>query len=88
VLVVLHPDGYVEVFGSEAVRPVVVNRLDSTADPNLVDRYVEAQIPRSHKGLFFPGNVRATGFLERRTAEAEFRRLAMMETVRRIQETR
>ena len=85
VLVVLHSDGYVEVFGSDAVRPVVVNRLDSCADPLLIDEYLETQIPRSHRPIHLPRCLRGTGSLEQLTAAGEIDRLSRLQTLERIE---
>ena len=84
VLVVLHPDNYVEVFGPDHVQVVVVNRLDSEADATLIDQYLEGQIPRAHQAIYFPRNLRGTGLLERITTSSESCRLDALNELREI----
>ena len=84
VLIVVHPDQFIEVYGPDGVRPVVVNRLDSCADPLLVDEYLESQIPRSHRGIHLPEYLKGTGNVERQTAEDEINRLTRLSLLKRI----
>lgn len=85
VLVLLHPDAFVEVFATDNVQAVVINTLDSTADPNLLDAYLEGELPRTHKPLLVPRNVRAVGNWERRTTAGEIDRLERLALLRDIQ---
>ena len=85
VLVVLNPDGHVEVYADDHVSPVIVNRLDSVADAVLIDRFLESQLPRSHRPLHLPQNLRAIANLERRTTADELDRLERLATLRNIQ---
>lgn len=70
VLVVLHSDGWVEVYGErKRVSVQVVQRVHSTADgvADLLDEAVERDAKR-HAELYYPRNLLTTGQCERVTA--------------------
>lgn len=87
VLVVLHSDGWVEVYGDrKRVNVRVVQRVHSTADDvaDLLDELVESDAKR-HGDLYFPRNLIAQGQCERVTAADRLdtaTQLAMIEGVR------
>jgi hypothetical protein len=63
VLVVVHPDGYLEVFGNrQRVRARVVNALDVLPGTELVaEECLDAQLPAPYRRLHLPGCLVATG---------------------------
>lgn len=64
-LVVLHGDGWVELYADRRqVRAVTVLRpLDTDETANLTDAWIESQIPAAHAALYCPSgpNLLATG---------------------------
>lgn len=61
VLVAIHPDGFVEVFGQKNVDAVIVNvpAVGSKQGEILAEEFVEMNIPYRHREIFVPGLVRA-----------------------------
>ena len=89
VLVVLHPDGWVEIYG-ENLDVCVVTKLDGGDIPAaevLAEQYLDLDIPRRFRPLYFPVNLRATGQCETRTPEGELRRLRELRFVRECRDT-
>jgi hypothetical protein len=88
IIVELSGDGWVQVYGPEHVRPIVINRLDNEVPPaiaadmaTLADLYHELELPRSHRPWYWPVHVLATGIIRRRTPESDRRRHANMEVI-------
>ena len=63
VLIVLHGDGYYEVFAERYVDIKVFQLpfLESADGERLAERYLERSVSFRFKDLYFPGMVRATG---------------------------
>ena len=62
VLIVMHADNYVEVFGEKHVNVRVVRCPAASSDKSHItaEDVVERQLPRYWRKLYFPSNVRAT----------------------------
>jgi hypothetical protein len=77
VLVVLHADGFVEVFADETVQVIVANRLHSEHDTGRmstgIDAVLERGLPWAFRDLYYPCNCRAVGRIERITPEQALR---------------
>ena len=71
VIVVTHPDGYVEVFGppETSVVCVQVPETRSTAAEILAEQLIESRLPATHRKVFAPGHLRETANVERVTVE-------------------
>jgi hypothetical protein len=61
VLVAIHSDGFVEVFGDKQVDAVVVNvpATGSKRGEVLAEEFIELNIPARHRHIYVPGLVRA-----------------------------
>ena len=66
VLIVINPDGFVEVFG-DRIDARIVNRVTvSTVEGEIkADEVIERLLPERHLKIFYPGSRRAIGNLER-----------------------
>ncbi|HLA86229.1 MAG TPA: hypothetical protein VJL29_15685 [Thermoguttaceae bacterium] len=89
VVVELHSDGFVQVFGPRHVRPVIVDRFDDSGPPEiqadmatLADLYHELELPRLHRLFYWPVHVLAVGMVRRRTPEGERRRQESLSMIR------
>lgn len=62
VVVEIHGDGFVRIFGSKNVWPIAMNRPDakSTAGELLVDDLITEILPLRHRQVYFPGMIRAS----------------------------
>ena len=71
VVVELAHDGFVKVYGERHVRAKVVQRPGASGSTvrmaNLVDEWVELELPRAYRSVYYPTAVRATGTYERLT---------------------
>ena len=68
VLLVAHPDGYVEIYGDDV--DVVVAQLPevTTAEAEVAaEELVAASLPASHRDLFVPGRLAESHLIERVT---------------------
>lgn len=88
IIIELHADGWVEVYGPEQVRPIIINRFDDESPPavsadmaTLADFYHELELPRSHRPWYWPVYVLATGMVRRRTPEGDRRRRENLELI-------
>ena len=87
-LVVLGPDGQVEIYGKKDLWVQAVHKLDTPCE-TLAERYVEMGLGPQFERLYVPGRLRWQGSWQRRTAEEELQRLwnlKLVRTCRRIQE--
>ena len=78
VLVVLHSDGWVEVFGiRKRINVKVVQRLHITDSSSAIDAtiYTDILAGKIHSRVHWPKCLVATGQVERITAEQEYERL-------------
>lgn len=82
VLVVLHSDGYVEVFGEHLDVHLVQALAAEQPEEVLADEYLDATLPRRFRDLHYPYNLVAAACCERRTAEDELYRRLALELVR------
>jgi hypothetical protein len=60
VLITIHADGFVEVFGDRnkvTAHTVVVPKMQSSAGESLAEEYIEAVLPRRYRDIYFPGNL-------------------------------
>lgn len=66
VVVVLHHDGYIEVFGDDSIdaQVAVMPHMPTQEGEVLAERYLTKQLPRRHRTVYFPGMLRATGQVE------------------------
>lgn len=65
VLVVIHPDGYVETYCRDAdVHVVVMPSMESVDGERLADEYLASTLPKRHRSIYAPGLVGATGQVE------------------------
>ena len=72
VLVVLHADGYVEVFARPHVDVRIAQLLDVHLDDEpLAEEYLEVSVPACYRDLFWPCRLRAKGMVERVTAQQQ-----------------
>lgn len=73
VLVVLHADGFVEVFGKENIDVHIARRLHVENErgdlSTLLDEYTTATMPRCYRGLYMPNKCREIGNIESITPE-------------------
>lgn len=76
VLVVLNPDGLVEVYTSPNVRVKIVNRLATTDHlaTLLADEYLMRCLPKWAQAIFFPWRLKKLGNFERVTPDTELNR--------------
>ena len=89
VLVVLHPDGFVEVFGDHEVRVHTVDALAVHAEEEaLADLYLNESLPTWARQLHWPGKLRACGQCKQISAEDELRRRHDLHMVRGLGEVR
>jgi hypothetical protein len=95
VLVVLHPDGWIEVYGDDHVDARVVQRLDigdeTPATATLLDEYIIGAVPRCYRSLYFANKLRATGTVEKVTPEQQLDtiyKLSMLRGLRAMREGR
>lgn len=87
VLVLLHPDNFVQVLGEPHVDARIVNMLD--VDPeqeHLAELYAEHCLPQVYRELFYPNKVRATGQVRKVSAEAELQRRADLDVLHGLRE--
>jgi hypothetical protein len=88
VLVVLHPDGWIEVYGDD-LDVCIMTKLDGGDIPAvevMAEQYMDLDLPRRFRPLYFPVKLRATGQCERRTPAAELQRLRELRLVRKLRE--
>lgn len=66
VVVVLNPDGFVEVYSSSQVSAIVINRpvTNSVRTFELADELIEEVLPAPYKDVMWPGNRVAVGELK------------------------
>lgn len=65
VLVVLHPDGYVETYCRDAdVVVVVMPSMESADGERLADEFLASSLPKRHRSIYAPGLIAATGQVE------------------------
>jgi hypothetical protein len=70
VLVVVHPDGYLQAFAEKRVDVRFVNLLDVHPDDEVpAEQALEAGLPAAYRDLHWPCRLRATGLVERITAQ-------------------
>lgn len=86
VLVVLHPDGFVECFGYHHVdvRVVIMPAMDSPSGEAIAEDYLTMMLPPRHRSIYMPGYLRAMGSVRTVTAQdiADQRMtLALMRTI-------
>ena len=69
VLVVLHADGLVEVYGDSHLDVHCVNRLFVEGErgdlSTAIDEYTTAAMPRCYRDLYWPNKLRAAGNVEK-----------------------
>jgi len=83
VLVLLSPDGFAECYTADNVQIHITNRLAvEPQDEVSADRYLDSILPEPFKQLFRPRNLRASGRMERRSAEDEADRQHHLHLVR------
>jgi hypothetical protein len=75
VLLVTHGDGWLEVYGAPGVT-VHHATMPSVAATHetLAESIVEAELPRAYRDIYWPGNRRYCGMVERRTVSDEIAR--------------
>jgi hypothetical protein len=64
VLVLLHPDGFVEVYSDKTsvdARILCVPQMSSPAGEILAEQYVETMLTNRYRDVFYPGNRIALG---------------------------
>ena len=72
VLVVLHADGYVEVFAGRHVDVRIAQLLDVHLDDEpLAEEYLEVSVPACYRDLYWPSRLRAMGMVERISPQQE-----------------
>jgi len=73
VLVVLHSDGWVEVYARRNVDVRIVNRLHVTGGDamtaHILDALVECELPKCYRWLYYPRRLRDVGQVRRITPE-------------------
>jgi hypothetical protein len=87
VLVCLHADGFIEVYGEPHVDVRIVNVPYSTTPEGAIagEEFVELTIPRCYREIYFPGMKRATELLRPTTPEDIAYRKWSVELLRQIQ---
>ncbi len=92
VLVVLHADGFVEVFGERHVDVHIVNRLhvedEDASQANLLDAYHEGTMPWCYRQLYWPNKLRAVGLVEKRTPEKMLDTIWQLSILKGLREAR
>ena len=88
-LVLLHGDGYVEVYGDRKALDVHVSLMLDGSDETAIAReeYMELTLPRRFQELFWPNKLIRFANLQRRTAEQELDRLVTLDILRTLRET-
>ena len=84
VLVVLNPDGFVEVYGDN-ISVHIAQRLDVAPAPyneRVADELLDAKLPWRFKQIYFPSKRRACGQCRRVTVEDELDRQLRLELAR------
>lgn len=69
VLVVIHSDGWVELYAEKAVDAKIVLRPCATSDPHLLDQFVEDQLAQRHQDLYYPNKLKAFDLCRKITPE-------------------
>ena len=71
VLVVLHHDGWVEVYGEHSidVHIAVMPRMATPEGERLADEYLELTLPKRFRKIYFPGNRRAADMMRKVTPQ-------------------
>jgi len=66
VLVVLHSDGYVQLFAPEQIDAhiAVMPSMNRPEGERLAEDYLAITLPRRFRQVYLPGNIRATGLVE------------------------
>ena len=88
VLVVLSSNGFVELFADKNVDFHVAQRLhvETIEAERLADDLLDITIPKPFRNLFFPGKLRATGLVEKITAEMALDTLYKLSILRGLRE--
>lgn len=89
VLVVMHPDGLVEIYGGRELDVCVAQRLHvpQHCEP-AAENYLDGTLPKRYRGLFFPGKLRATGLCETVTPEKALDTLWRLEILKGLRAMR
>jgi len=89
VVVLLHWDGWVEVYGHVDARiinvpdvPPAADQLFNPAGEILAEQYVEAELPSRHRKVFMPGLCAAGSLIETLRPRDIARRQAMVKLLR------
>jgi hypothetical protein len=87
VLVVLDGDGFVSVYAPRGVSIHIAQRLATQTDAAaiLADELLDRRLPRRYQSIYCPGNLRATGLVERRIVADEADRLLDLALLREVQ---
>jgi hypothetical protein len=92
VLVVLHANGWAEVYADDHVDVRVVNRLfvenEDAMLANTIDAYMEGTMPRTYRNLYWPRKLRATGLCEKVTPEKALDSLYTLNLIRGLRQLR
>lgn len=71
VVVELHSDGFVRVYGDKCVSAIVLNRpaVRSARAAIIAEQLIDECLPIRHRDVYCPGRVRATGQVRRITVD-------------------
>jgi hypothetical protein len=88
VLVVLHSDGWVEIFAADNVDVAIRHRLHTEADAsvNLVDEYLERSLPAAYQRLYLPQKLRAFDQCRKVTVEDEIEKRILLQVLAALRE--
>lgn len=80
VLVVVHPDRWIEVFGGRSLDVAIVQMPTTTCAVNglLAENLIELSMPERFRQIYWPNNLRAMQFVEEITAAKLLKRSADM----------
>jgi hypothetical protein len=87
-LVVLHADGWVEVYGERSLSVKIVQRIAVSAaeDADTADQLIDLALPRGWRNLYWPMKLRAAQGVDRVTAQRKLDALMDLEILRAIKE--
>ena len=67
VLIVAHADGWIECFAERHidVRIVIMPDVNTPESEILAEQYIESSIPEVYRKIYWPGNLRSAGMIEK-----------------------
>lgn len=62
-ILLVHAGGHIQLFGDQLldVRVIDVPHVQSVRAEILIEQWIESELPRPYRDIYFPGNLRASG---------------------------